>query len=276
MASEKYIDLHTHSVFSDGLCEPAELVRRAVAAGMHALALSDHDSLAGFGALARAAGEVGLEVITGVELSCEFQGRDLHVLGYGVSVEYQQLQDALQVFRDARETRGIAIIDKLHGLGVYVDKDAIMKKAEGGALGRPHIAEALLEGGYVSSFGEAFDRYIGEDCPAYVEKYKMSPNEAVTRIREAGGLSFIAHPGYYLQHDPDLNALLEYGFDGIEIYHPSHNRKTTEHLTQIAASRGIMASGGSDFHGVEGRNIIGEVPVPYELLEKIKERLASV
>jgi len=274
MSQEKFVDMHMHSTFSDGVHTPARLVEMAVAKGLCAISLSDHDIVDGFVELEPAARAAGLEAISGVELSCENNGRDCHMLGYGVSVSHGPLQDMLRKFRDTRERRGVMIVEKLRDMGVDLDMDAILAKAGDGALGRPHIAEALLEGGHVSNIPEAFAKYIGEDSPAYVDKYKMSPTEAVELIHAAGGVALLAHPGHYLEDPEAFEALLDLGLDGIEVHHPHHKPATVRALLEIAERRDLLVSGGSDFHGFAGRENMGEPPVPYALFERIRDRLA--
>jgi len=270
---EKRIDLHMHSNYSDGVHAPSVLVELAKWKGISAIALSDHDSLDGYAELAHAAQRVGIEVLTGVELSCEYQGHDLHVLGYGVDPANQALQDSLREFRASRERRGIRIVELLRESGVNLDVQKVLAKAGGGALGRPHIAEALLEAGYVADHAEAFARFIGEGGPAYVDKHKVTPSEAVATLHAAGGLAFVAHPGHYLDGNDDLAGLLEHGFDGVEVFHPYHRPMVIERLLGIARDRGLLISGGSDFHGFAGRDNLGEPPVSYALLERIREAL---
>ena len=271
--NDKRIDLHMHSHHSDGVHAPSVLVDLAKWKGISAISLSDHDSLEGYPELAAAAGAAGIEVMTGVELSCEHGGRDLHVLAYGVDYGSETLQGLLREFRAAREERGIRIVEKLAEQGVHLDIAKVMANAGGGALGRPHIAEALLQAGYVGDHSQAFVKYIGEGCPAYVEKFKLSPAQAVDCIQAAGGLAFIAHPGYYLDDLDSFTDLLELGFDGIEVYHPHHNATVTTRLLTIARDAGLLLSGGSDFHGFAGRDNLGEPPVPYALFERIQEHL---
>ena len=268
-------DLHTHSTFSDGMLSPSELVKMATGKGLAAIALSDHDNLDGFGELSEVGAEQGVEVISGVELSCEQNGRDLHILGYGVSPDNSDFQAVLKRFRDTREERGLKIIEKLSELGVELDAKVVLANAGNGALGRPHIAKALVEGGHVSDFPQAFEKYIGEGCPAHVDKYKMSPKEAVSHIHDAGGLAFVAHPGFYLDDLEAFEDLIAGGFDGIEVYHPHHNRETITQLLRIAESHDVLVSGGSDFHGFAGRDNMGEPKVPYTLLERITSRLSE-
>jgi predicted metal-dependent phosphoesterase TrpH len=222
--------------------------------GLAGLALTDHDSVEGFRELSAAAAGTGVEVMTGVELSCEYHGKDLHVLGYGVDPANVALQSLLREFRDARERRGERIVEKLAQQGVHIDMAHVMAKAGKGALGRPHIAEALIEAGYVPDHAQAFARYIGEGCAAYVDKYKMQPAMAVSSIHSAGGLAFIAHPGYYMEDYAAFLRLLDAGFDGVEVFHPYHIPPVITRLLALAGERGLLISGGSDFHGFAGRD----------------------
>jgi predicted metal-dependent phosphoesterase TrpH len=276
MVKTKLIDLHMHSTYSDGHLTPGELVNLAAARGLAAVALADHDCLDGVPEYGTAAKQAGIETVTAVELSCIHRGRDLHILGYGVDVEDKTLQQMLKRFCDTRENRGMMIVEKLAGMGVHIDAEKILEKAGDGALGRPHIAEALVEGGYAKDFNEVFGKYIGERCPAYVEKYKMSPEEAIGFIRGASGLAFVAHPGFYLDDLDGFNELLDETFDGIEVYHSQHTPETAQRLVCIAQERGLLMSGGSDFHGFEGRDSLGQPEVPYQLFARIKERLEGL
>lgn len=273
MQQEKWIDLHLHSTYSDGRHAPGELVGFAVDRELSAISITDHDCLDGFLELKEATAGTGIEFISGIELSCVFNGRDLHVLGYGIDVNDVEFQEMLVRFRDSREHRGVKIIEKLKTLGVNIDPDVVFRKAGKGALGRPHIAEALVEGGYARDFSDAFNRYIGEDCPAYVEKFKLNPNDAVARIHESGGLAFVAHAGYYMEDMEKFYELLDCGFDGIEVHHPNHSNGAVGTLQEIARRRRMLVSGGSDFHGFAERDSVGEPRVPYELLVEIRNGL---
>jgi predicted metal-dependent phosphoesterase TrpH len=272
---DKRIDMHTHSTYSDGIRTPAELVTMAKTKGLAGLALTDHDSVEGFRELSAAAAGTGVEVMTGVELSCEYHGKDLHVLGYGVDPANVALQSLLREFRDARERRGERIVEKLAQQGVHIDMAHVMAKAGKGALGRPHIAEALIEAGYVPDHAQAFARYIGEGCAAYVDKYKMQPAMAVSSIHSAGGLAFIAHPGYYMEDYAAFLRLLDAGFDGVEVFHPYHIPPVITRLLALAGERGLLISGGSDFHGFAGRDNMGEPAVSHALFERIQETLVE-
>ena len=267
--------MHMHSTYSDGVRTPAELISMAKSKGLAGIALTDHDSMEGFGELAAAAAPAGVEVMTGVELSCEYNGKDLHVLGYGVDAANSPLQTLLREFRGARERRGERIVEKLAEQGVHIEMSHVLAKAGNGALGRPHIAEALIEAGYVANHGEAFARFIGEGCVAYVDKFKMQPAQAVASIHAAGGLAFIAHPGYYMEDFDAFLRLLDEGFDGVEVFHPYHIPPVITRLLALARDRGLLISGGSDFHGFAGRDNMGEPVVSHALFERIQETLVE-
>lgn len=268
------VDLHMHSTFSDGLKTPTELIDLAVAQKLKAISLTDHDCLDGVNEAIAAGNARGIEVLAGVELSCEFDGRDLHVLGYGVDPDHTAFQDMLRRFRDTRHERGLKIVEKLNALGMPVDAADVLAKAGGGALGRPHIAAVLVEKGLVANTQEAFDKYIADGGVAYVPKYKMDPAQAIEHIQAAGGLAFIAHPGIFLTKPEEIEALIAYGFDGIEIYHPKHNSKMIAQLEALAKKHDLLVSGGTDYHGFKGRDEpLGFIKVEYALLERIKGRL---
>lgn len=268
------IDLHMHSTFSDGFHTPTALVDMAIKKKLAAISLTDHDCLDGLEELTAAGQAGGIEVITGVELSSEFHGRDLHILGYGVDAGDGDFQDMLHKFRETRFKRGIKIIEKLNALGLSIEPAEVLAKSGKGALGRPHIAAALVEKGLVSNVAEAFDRYIAEDGPAYVPKYKMSPGRAIQHIHASGGLAFAAHPGVFLKNIDEMSGLLDEGFDGVEVYHPSHDSATAKTLAALAEDRGLLVSGGSDFHGFNGRHMpLGTLDISYALLERIKTEI---
>jgi predicted metal-dependent phosphoesterase TrpH len=269
------IDLHMHSTFSDGIYTPTQLVEMATQRKLVAMSVTDHDSLDGIPELVEAGCKFSMETISGVELSSEFKGRDLHILGYGVDAANAPFQEMLRRFRETRYKRGIKIIEKLNDLGVSIEPAEVLAKSGKGALGRPHIAAVLVEKGIVSRTAEAFDKYIAEGGPAYVPKYKMTPEEAIEHIHGAGGLALTAHPGIFMENLAELDELVSKGFDGIEVYHPSHNATRIAELEAFAAERNLVVSGGTDFHGFPGRDMpMGSVDIPYDVLRRLKERLA--
>jgi hypothetical protein len=262
------VDLHMHSTASDGSRAPSDVVAAAQAAGLTAIALTDHDTLAGI-TEARAAGDrAGVRVIAGVELSAvDAAGAEVHILGLHIA-RPAPLQDALDVFRIARRQRALEIVEKLNALGVAVTKEAVLEQAGEAAIGRPHVARALVAGGFARDHREVFDRWLGAGRPAFVEKRRLSIAEAFALIHDGGGLAVIAHPG------PDgtrekLAALAALGMDGVEVRHPGHSAADTARLAALAGDLELLPSGGSDWHGAgEGPRVIGCMQVPAEWLER--------
>ena len=268
------IDLHMHSTFSDGVFTPTELVEKAVAGEVDVISLTDHDCLDGLSEAISAGKTKGVRVVAGVELSCEYRGRDLHILGYGVDPAHEGFQEALRKFRETRHKRGLKIVEKLNALGITIEPAEVLAKAGKGALGRPHIAAVLVDRGVVSKTGEAFDKYIAEGGPAYVPKYKMSASEAIGQIRAASGLAFVAHPGVFLENMDEMLDLIAEGFDGIEVYHPTHTGEMAKKLRKMAEEKGLLMSGGTDFHGFSGRDVsMGSLNIPPDVWEKLSARL---
>lgn len=268
------IDLHVHSSYSDGVHSPAGLVEIADDRDVIVLSIADHDCVDGVQEAIEAARGRGIEVVSGVELSSEYQGRDLHILGYGFDPADTELREMLRRFRETREKRGLKIVENLQEMGVELDPGDMLAKSKNGSLGRPHIAELLVEKGYVNNHSEAFARYLGEHSPAYVKKHKLTPQQAIGYIRTAGGLAFIAHPANFLEEEPDIHELISYGFDGIEAIHPNHSDSDVTRLTTIADKYGLLMSGGTDFHGFSGKNIpVGSLDIPMELWSTLKTAL---
>ena len=245
-------DLHIHSTYSDGMYTPQELAVMAKAAGITAMALTDHDTLKGVTEMAAAAAAAGIGFIHGVEFSTRWKERQVHVLGYGVDINNKVLTDKLEYVRGIRRSRFHKILQRLHELGMDVD---LPEPEEGHcAVGRPHIARAMVAQGYVKTVQEAFDLYIGEGKPAYQPQTKITPPEAVSIIHQAGGLAIQAHPEEIGNRDIALELLDTLPYDGIEVYHPSAKDKEDETFwLQLARSRKLLITGGSDFHGNPGR-----------------------
>jgi predicted metal-dependent phosphoesterase TrpH len=263
------LDLHIHTTASDGVLTPAEVVRVAVDKGLEAIAITDHDTTAGIDAALEAAQASRLEVIPGIELSTEEGLREVHILGYYIDHGDEGLQARLAVLRRARRDRAWKMVKKLEGLGLPVSWEQVEEIADQtSAFGRPHIAQALLERGYVGSVNEAFDRYIGLRGPAYVARYKLTPEEAIQMVAHAKGLPVLAHPWRQEEIVPRLSAL---GLVGLEVYYPSYSEDERELLAALAEKHDLVATGGSDFHGyrVDASLSLGEVPVPFESLERL-------
>lgn len=253
---------------------PAELVERAVAAGVTTLAITDHDTTAGLGPAREAAKDLPIEVIPGIEISCYAGKREIHVLGYLFRDEDEALQELLVRMRQARVVRMRQMLEQLAAVGVRVELDQVVSMAGGDSIGRPHLARALVTAGHARDWDDAFDTYIGFGKPGYVARTTLSPQQAVEALRAAGGVAVLAHPA--LVRDNDLvRELLDAGFQGLEVWHPSHSPRHVRRYRRLARSRGLVATGGSDFHDPEStsRPPLGSMRVPAEVVEQL--RLAS-
>ncbi|MFH1646942.1 MAG: PHP domain-containing protein [Chloroflexota bacterium] len=266
------VDLHLHSTASDGRLSPEELVARAAGLGMRVIALTDHDSVDGVApALKAAAAFPRLRLIPGVEISTDLSDGEAHVLGYFIDYTSDALKAALERFRHSRLGRGRGMVGKLAGLGIDIDWSRVQEIAGDGSIGRPHIALAMPEKGYVSTFGEAFDKYIGHGGPAYVEREKMTPAEAVELVVRSGGLPVLAHPFTVGEPEPMIAELKKSGLVGIEAYYKEQTAEQTEAMLDLAGRYGLIATGGSDYHGIDDSRdaMVGSVDVPPEAAEKL-------
>ncbi len=271
------IDLHVHTQASDGLHSPREVVRLARECGLGAIAITDHDSVEGIAEaeLAAAEGEPPLRILPGVEVSAELDDADVHVLGYLVDYHSEELRAALKRFRSARLERAQEMLARLQELGISLSWERILALADGGAVGRPHVARALVEAGYVFSVAEAFARYLARGQPAYVPRYKVNPPEAVRLIRRAGGVPVLAHPWELQGLVPSLAAA---GLEGLEVYYTGYTRQMVWMLRRLAHTHGLICTGGSDFHGhlLKTENPLGGVAVPSGCLRTLMRRKARV
>jgi predicted metal-dependent phosphoesterase TrpH len=269
-------DLHCHTTASDGACTPRELLRRAAQAGLTAVGITDHDSVGGIEEGIEEGRKLGITVIPGIELSATLRGADIHILGYFVDHRDAGLEEYLVFLRSERVKRAERIVEKLQGLQIPLRIESVLERAGRGAVGRPHIANALVDEGLTGSYNEAFWKYIGFGKPAYEDKYQISPSRAVQIIASAGGLSFIAHPGAALDERTLLDLLHE-GVDGIEVVHPSHSPERVAYYRGVVARYGLLASGGSDFHGGRRNDdgALGAYGISAEELSAMRRRLAS-
>lgn len=267
-------DLHLHTIHSDGTVSPGELVRRAKAGGLSAISITDHDSVGGIDE-ARAVGEtMGVEVITGVELSVSVGDQDVHVLAYFFDHRNQNFLDLLEFYRYERVKRAERIVGKLNDLKVPLRIESVLEKAGNGSVGRPHIANALVDEGLTGTYNEAFMKYIGFGRPAYERKIQVSPSAAVRMISDAGGLSFLAHPGTSISEEV-LMTLIRDGIDGIEVVHPSHSDERIAFYRGIVSEYFLLASGGSDFHGGRRNDLqaLGKYYITAEEVDVMRRRL---
>jgi len=247
------IDLHTHSDLSDGSLSPEALAALAAESGLTAVALTDHDTMAGTDRFIAACGRLGLRGIAGVEISTDFGPGTMHVLGYFGRLPEAGFMVDLERIRDGREVRNTHILQTLAGLGMPVDAGELAALAGEGVAGRPHIAQALVARGYVKDFREAFDQWLGKGKPAYHDRYRLGPSEAVSAIVAAGGAAVLAHPFTLRLENSALRAILdllvEAGLAGIEVFYPEHSLPLRQLYTTLAKERGLVLTGGSDFHG---------------------------
>lgn len=243
------IDLHMHSAASDGELSPTSLVHAARAGGLDVIALTDHDTVSGVPEAIAAAGDRPV-VVPGIEISCTHAGRDLHLLGYQIDPEHPALSDYGHLAVEGRARRMRAMVERLNDLGIAVDYEDVLAAAgpDTTTLGRPHLANALLERGHVRTFGEAFDRFIGDDGPAFVPTELVTPARAIELIHSAGGVSVWAHPRLDV-FEVELPRLAGWGIDGVECIRPQHSPDTVRRLVDAAAELDLLVTGGSDWHG---------------------------
>ncbi len=267
------IDLHTHSLRSDGAFSPTDLVRRAASRGVRVQALSDHDTLAGVAEAMAVAQELGVRIIPATELNTESEWGDVHVLAYFLDPNDEPLEDRLRWLRDNRGRRIELMVEKLNSLGYAVSLERVLEIAQGGALGRPHLAQALFEGGHVPSYDAAFDTLISKESPAYVARVGLTPLEAVGLVREHNGVAALAHPFTVSGLDTLLPRLVEAGLAAIECYYGSHSPTTTAGCLALARAYALVPIGGSDFHGRgEHGADLGGVFVPPDCVAALEDR----
>ncbi len=270
-----FVDLHTHSTASDGTLAPEGVIEAAQRCGLTALALTDHDTIDGVPA-ARVAGErLGVRVIAGVELSAFQEDNEIHLLALHVR-HIGALETRLSELRTGRYTRAQKIVEKLHTLGIPLTLDEVLMQSNGGAVGRPHVARALIARGVVQDFREAFTRYLGTAGSAFVARERLSIEDAISVAHEAGALAIWAHPGDGGRRER-LEPLVAAGLDGLEVKHPSHSPEDVKRLQALADFFGLVPSGGSDWHGApDGPRRLGIMNVPVDWLERQDEKLASL
>lgn len=274
-AGSTFVDLHTHSTASDGTLPPEQVIEAAKACGLAALALTDHDTIDGVRAAREAGERAGIRIIGGVELSAFDQDHEVHLLALHVS-HLDPLEKHLSGLRASRYTRAQKIVDKLNSLGIVLTLDEVLQQSNGGSIGRPHVARAMIARGVVHDFRDAFTRYLGANGSAFVPKDRLSIEDAIAISHEAGALAIWAHPSDGGRRER-LEPLVAAGLDGIEIRHPSHSGEDMKRLQALADFFGLVPSGGSDWHGAsDGPRRLGMMNVPIQWLERQDERVASL
>jgi predicted metal-dependent phosphoesterase TrpH len=265
-------DLHLHTTFSDGTETPERVLEMVQQAGLSAVAITDHDTVEGMARSAAAAAARRIELIPGIEMSsCSRQGIEVHLLGFLFDREHPLLTRHLAEQKARRVERVHEMVKRLQRVGVTIQAEEVLQLAGEGTVGRPHVARVLLKHGYVSSFSEAFSRYIGTNNPGFVPGSTLSPAHVLGVIRAAGGIPVLAHP-IYLKCDPLIDELAQEGLLGLEVYHACHPPETVRHYEQIADRLKLLKTGGSDFHGdaKEGQPV-GSVKIPYTLVDALKQ-----
>ncbi len=268
------IDLHTHSLASDGELPAAEVGARARAAGIGVWALCDHDTVAGLADARAAADAHGIRLVPGIELSTFLDSKEIHVLGHFIDPSHVAMRDFEDFLAGRRRIRMEEIVRKLAGLGIRIRVEDIEKWSGGKTIGRPHVARAMVEAGTVATVKEAFDRFLGEGRPAYVQRYRLEAEDAVRLVRGAGGTATVAHPGVSKLERHDLARLRAIGVEGLEVHHVDHVPSQREKYLRIADELGLVPTAGSDYHGanVAPDRKLGDVTMPAEDLVRLEAR----
>lgn len=269
-----YVDLHTHSTASDGITPPEQVVTAAKEAGVRAIALTDHDTVDGVAAATETGRRVGVRVVAGCELSAYDDTSEVHLLVLHIA-DLDGIRPSLAAFRGQRLARAEEIVRRLNARRITITLDDVLRESAGGAVGRPHVARALIQRGYVANLREAFDRYLALGRPGYVPKPRLLLEEAVAIAHRAGALAVWAHPAREGTRDR-VQRYAAFGMDGVEVRHPSHTPEDVQRLTQLADDFGLVPSGGSDWHGAtEGYRVLGCMRVPESWLDVQDARLAA-
>lgn len=267
------IDLHMHTNCSDGMLSPKEILSLAQERNLNVISITDHDTLEGFWAAKEIISEYNIKLIPGVEISTNFQGKDVHLLAYNIDYHDKKLISMLHSIKEGRITRAKKIIEKLETLGIKIDYEEVKKKAgHNNLIGRPHIARVMVENGYCESKRVAFNDYISNDAPAYFAKPTPEPSEILDVVKKAGGILIIAHP-FTIKDDSVVNNLLDLGIDGLEVYYGKTSQDTVDHYESLALKRNLIRTGGTDFHGEEiDYAIFGQFTAPTLVLDEIETR----
>ena len=270
-------DLHLHTTFSDGMLTPEKLFIKAKKLGIKAISITDHDTVEGNYGAKELSAKYGVDFITGIELSCFDSQNEYHILGYCIDIDNEDLHTHLAAFKLSRIERAEVMTKMLHKMGVNINFNDIIDKAGEAPITRPHIAQVIVESGYVSTTKDAFNLYIGDGRPAYAVKAIFQVEKAIKLINNAGGVAVIAHPGNFV-NQKKLFQFIEAGLDGIEVYHPLHNEKLRREYHAIANQYWLLETGGSDFHGdrPNDKNLFGREGVPINALEQIRKRCRQI
>lgn len=277
--NNKIVDLHTHTTESDGSFTPEELILEAKRVGLSAIAITDHDSISGIKKAASIAAENNIELIPGVELSTDYNGKEVHVVGLFIDIENEYFLSKLKEFKDNRDNRNVIMVENLQKEGFAITMEELKAENPDCVITRANIARFLYEHGMIPSIQTAFEKYIGDNCKCYVNRFKITPMDAVRLIKAAGGTAILAHPLLYHMSDATLQKLInemkEAGLDGIEAIYCTYTPSEERQMKKLAEQNGLLISGGSDFHGTTKPKLnlatgYGKLYIPYEILENIK------
>lgn len=273
------IDLHLHTLASDGRLTPTELIQLVVKQGLQTISITDHDSTEGLAEAYEAAKEFPhLRIIPGIEMSADLPGNEVHVLGYFLDYHDVEFQATLTEFRRGRVDRARIMVEKLDALGMHVDWDRVQHFAGDGSVGRPHMALALVEAGFFKEPKEAFEEYLGNDGLAYYDRPKLNPIESVEMIKRVGGVPVLAHPTFMNDMEGGITDLKKVGLVGMEVYYAQYNDDTVRHLARLAKEYDLIPCGGSDYHGLgnSGEPLPGTLGPPEETIQLLEDAAAKV
>lgn len=278
-----FVDLHIHTTASDGTKSPSEIVRYAKEKGLQAIAITDHDTIEGIDEGLFEAKKVGIELIPGVEISVEYPLGSMHILGFFIDNHNPVLNEKLNYLQKVRSERNPKIVEKLNSLGIDITYEEVLKASGGGQVGRPHFAQVLFEKGYVKTYQEAFERFLKKGAPAYIDKARFTPKEAINFIKEAKGIPVLAHPNTLnikdiIKLEEIIFKLIEEGIKGIEVYYPEHSSIEMVQYKEIAKKYSLIITGGTDYHGFEKDNLEigtgkGDMKLLYSMVEDLKRIL---
>ncbi|HHW70446.1 MAG TPA: PHP domain-containing protein [Clostridiales bacterium] len=270
----KYADLHIHTTASDGILSPEEIVKWAKKIFLSAIAITDHDTVNGIESAIKEGTQTGIEVIPGIELGARMGNYEIHILGYYIDYKQSSLQTQLDILQMERTARAKKMIDNLNKLyDIDLDVEYVKKIAKDATISRPHIGRALIEKGIVQNLAEAFDRYIGNGCPAYIPRKTLSPQECIRLIKEYKGIPVLAHPGL-IENMNIVKEIIKMDIEGIEIYHPKHTTEQEKLFEELCRQNHLLATGGSDFHDefIDDVPSMGNIRLPYTYVELLKNK----
>jgi predicted metal-dependent phosphoesterase TrpH len=271
-----FADLHIHTVFSDGKKTVEEIFQKAKENNLKAISITDHDTVESAYSAYECSKKYSVEYISGIELSCYENDKEYHILGYGIDIENKKLKDKLAVIREARLVRAEKILGKLREMNMDINIDHLLESYGNVPIARPHIAQLMMELGYVKNYREAFYQYIGDGKPAYESKDLFPVEDGIKLINQAGGIASIAHPAKMVSHD-DLNKIIKKGLDGIEVYHPMHDSYLQNYYRAVAYQYMLLETGGSDYHGIKetDESNFGKFTCSYGVFESIRKKVST-